>query len=469
MLRRVKSRYEAVDDLSCLPDDILRIVVEFGTRTLREVLRLQAVNTHFRRAMRQPNKISHLRVELRDFASVFRLGCLAAGVRTAAIRRVPRLESLACFPALKALDLSHGGFRTDLPDVLALTHLRSLNLEFCTNLHCIASLPPQLQDLNVRGCTSLVQLPLELPSLLALNVRHCYRLRAMPSAPWLLKLDAVHCPAPLNDQMDMVCAIKASHQDQYTLSNYTSLQTLSLFECDFERTDFLASLANLTSLRLEMIKPVHFDLSGVSGLFKLQSLDVEGLLSDDNLRSLEGLAGLQSLRLRSSQMSDEGMRSVAKLQELTCLELASSYSERLSHAGIQHLTLGKLTTLSLFACDMTDLASLEGLVRLEHLIIFSSYRLCDLQPLSKLANLKTIKLAYCDSISSLRGLNQLPMLETLDVSHCWDLQRDGLWDLLPCKLSELVLNAHARAQLGDGVDEFHKHLMAENPSVQLIF
>lgn len=466
--RNVRPIRKTSDRLSSLPDEILRIVVTFATHTLREVLRLQSINTHFRRAMRQSNKVWHLMVQLRDFSSVRLLGPLALGVHAVALRLIDRRESLACLPALNILDLSYARLM-GLPDVSSLTRLRSLNLEFCANIERITSLPPQLQNLNVCGCSSLVHLPSELPGLLTLNVRYCHQLVAIPSAPLLHLLDSLHCPAPLNEKMAAICTIKACHQEYYTLSNYPSLQTLSLSECAFDRTDFLASLSNLTNLRLEMLKFGHFDLAGVSGLVNLQKLELEGMVTDANLRSLEGLPRVQSLRLRSPQMTDEGMRSVAKLQELVSLELGCGHSVHVSYLGIRYLTLPKLTSLCLFACDMEDLRSLEGMVRLEHLIIFSSYRLHDLAPLAQLTKLKTVKLAYCDSVSTLSGLNRVPQLEIVDVSHCWDLQRDGLWEMLPCKLSELVLNAHARAQLGDRVEEFHKRLRDGNPRVQLIF
>lgn len=163
------------------------------------------------------------------------------------------------------------------------------------------------------------------------------------------------------------------------------------------------------------------------------------------------------------------MRSVAKLQALTALGLSCSFASGFSHLGLRHLTLPHVKTMNLFGCDIVDLEPLEGMPNLETLVVFSSYHLHDLQHVSKLPKLQTLKLAYCDAVTGLSELNQSPLLSKLDVSFCWDLRREGLWSLFPCKLSELVLNAHARGQLGDDVTEFHRRLTAGNPHAKLVF
>lgn len=469
-MRRTKPRVEArLLTLERLPDAILRIVVQFATGTLLQVLKLQSINKYFQRVLHHSNKLSHVDVKLNDFGDVRRLGGMTAGIRTLTLRSLPRLDSFVSLLGLRSLDLSYGCFTAEHFDLSALVHLSSLKIEFCSNLQHATRLPVSLRDLTARGCASLLSLPPALPKLVSLNVRHCHRLSAVPSAPCLITLDVMHCPATLGP-MPSLCAIKARQSDHYPLSMYTSMHSLKLVECTFPHTDFLAALTQLTTLSLKLPKThLAFDLTGVSGLRLLENLELEGPLSDEHLKSLEPLGSLQSFILCSTKMTDDGMRSVAKLQGLTALGLSCSFASGFSHSGLRHLTLPRLKTMNLFGCDLTDLESLQGLENLETLVVFSSYRLHDLQHVSKLRKLNTLKLAYCDAVTGLSGLNQAPSLSNVDVSHCWDLRREGLWSLFPCKLSELVLNAHARAQLRDEVPEFHRRLAEGNPHAKLIF
>jgi len=207
----------------------------------------------------------------------------------------------------------------------------------------------------------------------------------------------------------------------------------------------------------------------MSELHLLENLELEGPVTNEHLKHLETLGRLRSLVLCSNKMTDDGMRSVAKLQALTALGLSCSFASGFSHWGLRHLTLPRLKNMNLFGCDIADLEPLEGMANLETLVVFCSYHLRDLRHVSKLPQLQTLKLAYCDAVTGLSGLNQAPLLSKLDVSHCWDLKREGLWSLFPCHLSELVLNAHARAQLGEDVPVFHRRLTAGNPQAKLIF
>ena len=455
--------------LESLPDAVLRIVLEFATHTLLQVLKLQCVNKYFRRAVRQSNKLWHVNVQVDDFQELRRLGAMTEGIRTLTVRRAPRLGDFASWLGLRSLDISYGTFTAEHFDLSGLTHLRSLQIEFCSKLQHVAGLPPSLHELNARGCTNLVSLPGTLPSLVRLNVKHCHRLSRIPWAPLLSALDVVQCPASLGP-LPLLCAIKACQEDHYQWATYSSLHTLKLIECTCSNTDFLASLAKLTTLSLKMPKThLVFDLTGVSALSQLENLELEGPVTNEHLRNLETLGRLRSLVLCSSKMTDEGMRSVAKLQALTALGLSCSFASGFSHLGLRYLALPHLKTMNLFGCDIVDLEPLEGLASLETLVVFSSYRLHDLRHVSNFPQLRTLKLAFCDAVTGLGGVNQAPALTTLDVSHCWDLKREGMWSLFPCKLSELVLNAHARAQLGDEVPEFHRRLTAGNPHAKLIF
>ena len=468
MIMNVKVRKNS-NPMFELPNDILGQVVEFATQTLREVLQLQLISKHFRKAMRHSNKLTHLDVTFKDLREVNQLGPMAVGVRKATIHSLERLESLSGLPALRSLDLTHGLFKIGL-EVMHLTHLHSLNIQKCRSLQGIDNLPPGLRDLNASECHELVHLPACLPQLLHLNIRNCYNLDAIPLMPQLLTLDAAQCPAPLGI-MTTLLSLSASHDDYNSVSKHISLHTLKLQDCAFDRSDFLVPLVQLNTLRLYLTETYsYYDMRGLSTLSNLELLELDGPLTNEHLESIETLTQLRSLILSCTKMSDEGMRSVAKLQGLTWLELWCSCSRSFSHTGLRHLALPQLQTLRLVGMrDLTDLQGFEGVANLEHLIISSSDRLDDLQHVSLMPKLKAIQFAYCDSLTSLRWLNQLPCLMSLDVSRCWDLQREGLWEIFPCQLSELVLNAHARAQLGDEVGRFHQQLLSSKRSAKLIF
>jgi hypothetical protein len=468
MLRNTKPRRTLKPPLQQLPDDILGHVVEFATDTLREVLRLQSISKYFRMAMRHSNKLTHVNVVFKDLREVNQLGRMAVGVRKATILNLQHLECWSGLPALRSLDLAHGLFSNNL-NVSDLVHLRSLNIQRCRSLKRIDYLPPGLQNLNAFECHNLVHLPACLPQLLNLNIRNCYRLAAIPLMPILLTLDAVQCPATLG-VMTSLTSLTASHDDYDSVSKHTSLRTLKLKDCAFDRSDFLLPLVQLTTLRLYLTETYsYYNLDGLSTLCNLDLLQLDGPLTDEHMKSIETLNQLRSLILCCPKVSDEGMRSVAKLQGLTWLELWCSFSRGFTQVGFRHLTLAQLQTLKLFACNITDLQGLEGLPNLEHLTVSSSYLLADLQHVSMLPKLKTILFAFCDSLTSLRWLNKLPCLQSLDMSRCWDLQREGLWEIFPCQLSELVLNSHARAQLGDEVGKFQQQLTASKRDAKLIF
>ena len=72
-----------------IPDDVWRMVVEFATCSLWQVLVLQRVGRHFRQIMRHPLMVSHLRVELGDLSHVQRLGSFRLGVHDLTAEAVP--------------------------------------------------------------------------------------------------------------------------------------------------------------------------------------------------------------------------------------------------------------------------------------------------------------------------------------------------------------------------------------------
>ena len=87
-----------------------------------------------------------------------------------------------------------------------------------------------------------------------------------------------------------------------------------------------------------------------------------------------------------------------------------------------------------------------------------------ISPMSKLTKLAV---RDCD-VESLRGLNQIPFLDVLTVTSCEGLTRQGLSDLLPCRLSSLIIGSDSRDLLEDGWGTFVQALRLTNMWVDII-
>jgi Leucine-rich repeat (LRR) protein len=435
--------------LEILPLVITRLVVEFSTAHLDELLYLHTVSKQFRRSLRHFSMVSHLHLELPDFLSAYYLGPLSTGVHSVSLRNVPRLESFQCLPALRVLDLSKCTFNSDLSPVALLNNLEMLDISGCGNIKRIYCLPASLRVLNAFNCSSLVHLP-DHPTLRALDIRRCYRLEVPPSTPSLT-------------------ALNADYSAQLFFP--VGLQSLQLGECVFTNTDFLAPLAQLENLHLHIAKfGRDYDLTCLDALRSLTFLKLSFNLTDRLMQSVETLSQLRTLSLESKDVTDLGLVSISKLRNLTSLSLLNYYTVHMTEEGLSCLDLPLLTHLQLTSfATLTDLNHLSKLVNLENLSISSSYMLHDLRPLANFKKLHTLSLMYCDSVTSFAGLNGIQSLTELDAVKCWDLTRDGMWALLPCKLSTLSLNPHAHAQLGDSASEFRQQLKLQNPALDLKF
>lgn len=107
------------------------------------------------------------------------------------------------------------------------------------------------------------------------------------------------------------------------LTQIESIEELQLFVRRLESFGNLAPLPNLADLQLRYYGP--FDASWLSRCPRLRTLHLYGPLSDDDLRQIADLRGLESLSLNGHEtymdVSDAGIAHLARLTSLTTIAL----------------------------------------------------------------------------------------------------------------------------------------------------
>lgn len=153
-----------------IPDDVMRTVVEFATKSLRAILSLQLINQHFHILMRQPRMLSHVRARFNDFLDGQHLG---SGLRHLSIPSSrSTLAPLALLRDLRTLHMPRWRINADVMQHLKnLTKLEELDLSKSTWLTKLERLPASLKRLNIAE-TSVQELPF-LPGLEELDVSCC--------------------------------------------------------------------------------------------------------------------------------------------------------------------------------------------------------------------------------------------------------------------------------------------------------
>ena len=119
------------------------------------------------------------------------------------------------------------------------------------------------------------------------------------------------------------------------------------------------------------IRRVEFPRSTAEGADPLSpnGPTLQGGVSNDDLKHLEGLPGLSVLVLYGTRISDEGLAHLAKLKNLESLDLMQT---RITDEGLRHLSgLERLKSLDLTGTRVTDhgLETLAKLARLESLYL----------------------------------------------------------------------------------------------------
>lgn len=378
------------------------------------------------------------------------------------------LLALPHMPALRALNVANSLPHCKVMDFLGFPALEQLDVTACWCQHLRVG--PRLRVLKAGSCDQLLDLP-DMPNLVKLNVDGCDKLLAFPQLPALVKLSMTMCLAPLNSSMTSLRDLRVhdpTPDDRHYFQHAPRLDTLRLMECEFERGDFLTRLVTLTSLSLEFDEWDDFPLECLAHLPRLRALALVNYVSDVDLSHLEPLTDLRSLSVTSDQISEEGLKFIGRVHSLEQLSIDNEGFLSLSSTALSYLsTLTRLRHLNLVACDVHDLHAVAQLSSLEEFHIAANDEPLNLEPLANLRRLTKLAVRDCD-VESLRGLNQIPFLDVLTVTSCEGLTRQGLSDLLPCRLSSLIIGSDSRDLLEDGWGTFVQALRLTNMWVDII-
>ena len=242
------------------------------------------------------------------------------------------------------------------------------------------------------------------------------------------------------------------HPNQRFLPTHNLPQTESLTLTGPLTTDAMlaASLKDariLTQLRLHNCGVTDEGLRSLRGLAQLTSLDLlgngpvastGGQFTDQGLEHIGQLSNLTHLSVWNCQLTDQGVHSIGRLTKLDFLELNSGH---ITDAGLRHLRpLQSLKWLYLHDTAITDegMCELQGLKKLR-LVSLNRARVTDrgLADIARLSSLEHLFLCgTCitdDGISQLAGMKSLRFL---DVSET-QLTDRSVEDLCSLSLEEL--------------------------------
>jgi hypothetical protein len=171
------------------------------------------------------------------------------------------------------------------------------------------------------------------------------------------------------------------------------------------------------------------DFRELSRLAHLKTLDLNGGLNDDRLALLAGLAELEYLQTNQAQVSDDGLKSLARLRGLRNLKFFHP-GKAFSGAGLAHLaelpSLERLTVAGSLAFNDDGMAAVARLTRLQEVRVWHAGVAQEgVKSLKALKNLKSLhlgqRLTYqppaCPSDETLAILAELTSLETLQLEE----------------------------------------------------
>jgi hypothetical protein len=470
-----------------IPDDLMRTVVEFGTRSLRAIVSLQLINRHFRAVMRQPKMVSHVIAQFNHFHHGQALGELVSGLRRVSIPRPQALSPLTAMPGLRTLHMPGWSFDVDELKLLQkLSRLEDLDLSKAASLRKLEFLPTSLRRLNVSG-TSIGELP-DMPNLEALDVSNCGWWLAVPRSPNLRSLKMTgNCSEVLDfrhlhrlEELDIsnceLTHLKVGLQLRALIAEHClylreipdlpNLLELNVMFC--ERLMVLPQLPMLLKLKnygtmtqpnrsmgqlreldantLTCNLPNCFDLMPL-----LESLEMSGceftngdflarlsyltwlILEFDtpaDLRFVSALTGLTRLHL-SKNITDGDLVPLTTLSNLKTLAVTSDHLTNVGMfwisqiSGLEHLSVG-----SNFYCNVSNLgvSYLRALVSLRHLKL--GYCVVDLSVMSELSHLESLHVEGNVDPLNLGPLADLKRLTHLELGDC-ELQTLGGLNRIP--------------------------------------
>lgn len=292
-------------------------------------------------------------------------------------------------------------------------------------------------------------------------------LQALNGLPGLERLDIARCPNIANDSLRYLAGIR-------------SLRFLSLGGISNPGMRHVARLTNLETLDLRESKITSPGIEALAGLFRLRALwlpphrftpflRLKGDTIDAALLRLGKLKNLESLVLAGASVSDAGLAALAQFENLRALDISGLdgiTEQGLKHLeglkGLQQLNLTLFGFSGLKAESLKHLAGLTelrdlcltedpgtirgGLVHLVRLRQLQRLDLsdctlgnADLKAVASLTSLRSLSLNGNFTDAGLEPLGDLLHLETLDLTMS-DVTGEGLVHLAECQeLRELRL------------------------------
>ncbi len=231
-------------------------------------------------------------------------------------------------------------------------------------------------------------------------------------------------PAAIDDDLPPlkkaeVPSITIQGQEYSTDLRELKLENASLTPEDFDQLKYMVNLMNLS---IQGNNEFH-DLSFLSNLTELRSVNISAYWDDFDLAPLAGLSELEVFNVNPSSGNSDGMATCQDLTPLTGLT--------------------KLRTLTLYS-DAESLDPLAGLTNLERLWVFGTsdhnggYPLTDISALSNMTKMQTLNL-YMGPVKDLAPLSGLTEMKTLYIA-AYQAQLPSLEPLSGMtKMEDLVL------------------------------
>ena len=195
------------------------------------------------------------------------------------------------------------------------------------------------------------------------------------------------------------------------ISKMPNLETLEL-EGDIavSNLSFLSGLTKLKKIILKKVSPELSDLTPLKSMSNLEELSIESPSKISDISPLSELTSLKKLNLYSASISD--ISALKNLTNLTEFELGNNI--KVSDLSI-FSGLTKLTKLNINVADnVKSLDAIKNLTSLKIIAIGGS-RLSDLSGLRNLTNLTELYISAADNVKSLNDISNLTSLETLQI------------------------------------------------------
>ncbi|TMP28108.1 hypothetical protein CWB99_01365 [Pseudoalteromonas rubra] len=307
----------------------------------------------------------------------------------------------------------------------------------------IAKLAPQLTALDLSNCGELRSLAgIEpLTGLTELKLRSCHKLETLEPLSQLVEvklLDIEFC--------DLLTSLNG-------LERLNQLEILGADHCIF--------LSNITALKgkaglksISLARTRVSDLSSVSESVSLCSLNLSGCSKIDSLAPLNGLDNLSDLNISGLQLSIDGITALPSLKSLQVSDVVENIDvivqvqqlETLRLSGANDVFISTvlpelrcLKSLTVFQFNTPNLNFLQGLPQLEELRLLNCPELSDLSGLQKIDQLKSLHLNLRKNAVSLKSFASLQKLEFLSLHTSDRFDELSLVSTLP-KLKTLNLH-----------------------------